>query len=116
MPLAFFMDVHVPWPITNALRTNGIDVLTAFEDGTTQSSDEELMERSVQLDRVIFTQDDDFLVIAADWQSRQIEFPGVVYAHQLRVTDAECIRDLSLLSTRETDAIRSQVVFLPLPP
>jgi hypothetical protein len=34
MTIALYMDVHVPQAITEQLRRQGIDVLTAFEDGT----------------------------------------------------------------------------------
>ena len=30
MPVAFYMDVHVPQPITDQLRRRGVDVLTAI--------------------------------------------------------------------------------------
>ena len=32
MSVAFYMDEHVPKPITLALRIRGVDVLTAQED------------------------------------------------------------------------------------
>lgn len=39
MPLALYMDQHVPLAITVGLRLRGIDVLTAFEDGNAVQSD-----------------------------------------------------------------------------
>lgn len=39
MPLAFYMDQHVPRAITNGLRLRSLDVLTAHEDGTSTWSD-----------------------------------------------------------------------------
>jgi hypothetical protein len=33
MPLAFYMDHHVPRAVTLGLRLRGVDVLTAYEDG-----------------------------------------------------------------------------------
>ena len=36
MSVALYMDVHVPLPITSALRLRGVDVLTAQEDGASR--------------------------------------------------------------------------------
>src|SRR5438876_4905474 len=33
MPIAFYMDHHVPGAITLGLRLRGVEVLTAYEDG-----------------------------------------------------------------------------------
>ena len=38
------MDVHVPAPITRALLTRGVDVLTAQADGTTRLDDADLLD------------------------------------------------------------------------
>ena len=42
MPVALYMDVHVPQPITDQLRHRGVDVLTAIEDGARELADAEL--------------------------------------------------------------------------
>ena len=34
MPATLYMDVHMPKAVTNQLRRRGVDVLTAFEDGS----------------------------------------------------------------------------------
>jgi hypothetical protein len=44
----------VPQAITDQLRRRGVDVLTAIEDGRATDSDEQLLERSTGLRRVIF--------------------------------------------------------------
>ena len=44
MALAFYMDHHVPKAITNGLRLRGVDVLTAYEDGTSEYNDADLMD------------------------------------------------------------------------
>jgi hypothetical protein len=47
------MDVHVPASITRALRRRKIDVLTAQEDGASETPDAELLDRASLLKRVI---------------------------------------------------------------
>lgn len=76
MPVPLYMDVHVPQAITDQLRRRGIDVLTAIEDGCSEASDEELLERARELARVVFTQDIRFKALAEDWQRDGRPFAG----------------------------------------
>jgi hypothetical protein len=64
MTIALYMDVHVPQAITEQLRRRGIDILTAFEDGTEQLPDDQLLLRVTELKRILFTQDIRFRVLA----------------------------------------------------
>jgi predicted nuclease of predicted toxin-antitoxin system len=109
------MDVHIPAAITEGLRLRGVDVLTAQEDGGRRLSDDTLLDRSTALGRVLFTQDDDLLPEAAERQRHGAAFAGVVYAHQLKVTIGQCIRDLELLATvNEPEDCANRVEYLPL--
>jgi hypothetical protein len=65
MPLAFYMDQHVPWAITLGLRLRRVAVLTAYEDGTSEVDDAALLDRASELGRVLFTRDDGLLAEAA---------------------------------------------------
>lgn len=58
------MDHHVPSAVTAGLRVRGLDVLTAGEDGSAMLDDDALLERASSLGRVLFSQDEDLLVIA----------------------------------------------------
>lgn len=80
MALAFYMDHHVPKAITNGLRLRGIDVLTAYEDGTNEYDD------------------DDLLNEAAKRIQENIPFYGVIYAHQLRVSTGVCVNELEMIA------------------
>ena len=80
MPVAFYMDHHVPRAITLGRRLRGVDVLTAYEDGTSELDDAALLDRASELGRVLFTQDDDLLAEAAKRQGEGIPFHGVIFA------------------------------------
>lgn len=115
MTVSLYMDHHVPKAITVGLRLRGVDVVTAHEDGADQLDDDELLNRANELGRVLFTQDDDLLAEAAKCQREGIEFSGVIYGHQLRVTIGICIQDLEIIAkSGETKELKNQVVFLPL--
>lgn len=80
------MDVHVPRPITRGLRRHGVEVLTAQEDGTARWEDADLLNRATLLDRVLFSQDEDLLIEAANRQRDRVPFNGLIYAPQLALS------------------------------
>ena len=109
------MDVHVRRPVTTGLRVREVDVLTAQEDGTTRWDDPDLLDRAKELERVLFTQDDDLLNEAALRQRSGKAFAGVIYAHQQNITVRRSIEDLELLAKAcEPEELANRVVFLPL--
>lgn len=98
MTVALYMDVHVHRAITAGLRLRDIDVLTAQEDGHQTDDDDRLLDRATELQRVLFTQDEDLLAEAKHRQVEDIPFGGVIYAHQLRITIGRCVQDLELVA------------------
>ena len=113
--IKLYMDHHVPRAITAGLRLRNVDVITAFEDGTSETSDRDLLDRAAQLGRVLFTQDDDLLAEAAVRQEREMLFPGVVYAHQLHVPIGSCVRDLEIIANAgEPSDMANRAEYLPL--
>jgi len=57
MAIRLYMDHNVPRAITNGLKLKGIDLITAYEDGSSQLDDSELLDRASELERVLFTRD-----------------------------------------------------------
>lgn len=110
MVRGLYMDVHVPSAITEGLRRRGIDVLTSQDDWHAV-----LLTRATNFDRLLFTQDEDFLKLAPQWQSSQKRFVGIAFAHQLGVSIGQLIEDLELLVLCATgDELNSRVTYLPL--
>lgn len=115
MALSAYMDVHVAIAVTEGLRRRGLDVLTSQDDGTSTLDDEALLLRAAELGRVLFTQDQDFLAIACDWQRRGRPFAGVVFAAQQGVSLGVLVGDLELiLSCCEPAELWGRVTYLPL--
>lgn len=115
MAVSLYMDHHVPKAITTALRLRGVDVLTAHEDGADQLDDPHLLERAHELNRALFTQDDDLLEEAAKRHRTGQQFSGVIYAHQLRVTIGVCVQDLEIIAkSADKNDMKNQVIYLPL--
>ena len=115
MSLKLYTDVNVRRAITEGLCLREVDVLTAQEDATGRLADAALLDRATALGRILFTHDEDLLREAAERQQRGERFAGVVYAHQLKVTVGQCIRDLELLANvNEPEDCANRVEYLPL--
>jgi len=92
-----------------------VDVFTANEDGASRLRDPALLDRATELERVLFTQDDDLLTEATQRQRQGQTFSGVIYAHQLRMSIGNCVRDLELVAqVGEPEDMTGQTLFLPL--
>lgn len=73
-------------------------MVRAQEDGTAELSDPALLDRATELERVLVTQDEDFLKDASRRQRAGETFFGIVYAHQGYVTIGECVTDLEVIA------------------
>ena len=115
MSLSLYMDENVPIAITEGLRMRGVDVLTVQEDGLTSFPDPVVFDRAIELQRIVFSQDQDFLAEAKRCQAEGISFPGVVYARQLRVSIGDCVRDLEIIAkVGSPEDFANRVQYLPL--
>jgi hypothetical protein len=115
MAITLYMDQHVPRAITTGLRLRDVDAITAYEDGTSRLDDPEFLDRATELGRVLFAQDDDLLAEATRRQIEGIDFGGLIYAHQLRVSIGACVDDLETIAKAGTpEDLKNRVEFLPL--
>jgi len=76
--IRFYTDEHIARAIVRGLRQSGVDVLTVPEAGMLGASDKDHLAKAREENRVVFTQDDDFLRLAA----AGAEHTGIVYASQ----------------------------------
>ncbi|MFN6514739.1 MAG: DUF5615 family PIN-like protein [Nostoc sp. CreGUA01] len=115
MSIALYMDENIPRPITLGLRLLDIDVLTVQEDGYSGFADPLVLDRATELQRVVFSQDEDFLIEANRRQTEGIYFTGVIYIHQRKVSIGDCIRDLEIIvKAANLQEIANSVQYLPL--
>ena len=64
MTIKFYMDEQVPRQIMIGLRMHNVDILSSQEDDRAGLLDPEVLKRANELERILFTIDDDFLTIA----------------------------------------------------
>ncbi len=91
--IRFHLDEHVPHAVADGLRHVGIDVTTSTDASLLGSEDAEQIAYGLAQGRVIFTQDDDFLILAA----AGVEHAGLVYCHQNTRSIGQIIRALELI-------------------
>jgi len=76
--IRFYADEHIPKAVIQGLRQRGVDILTVAEAGLLAANDVTHLRFVREVSRVIVTQDDDFLRLAAAGESHA----GIVYAPQ----------------------------------
>jgi hypothetical protein len=110
-----YFDVHVPRAIVDGLRLRGVDVVTAQGDGAAEFEDPPLLDRATELQRILVTQDEDFLQEASRRHRSGETFFGIVFARQLHVTIGQCVADLEIIAKdSEPDEWIGRVEHLPL--
>lgn len=115
MSVPLYADVHIRGPVIRGLRSRGVDILTAREDGAERLSDSDLLDRATVLGRVLVTQDDDLFSIAASRLQDGKNFAGLVYSHQMRITIGQMIDDLELIAqVNEPAEMVNKIEYLPL--
>lgn len=90
--IRYYTDEHVARAVIHGLRQRGIDVLSVPEASMLTASDESHLAFAAVQSRVLFTQDADFLRLAASGAFHA----GIVYAPQ-HTSIGEIIRGLSLI-------------------
>jgi uncharacterized protein with PIN domain len=106
--IKFYFDEHVNSAVASGLRRRGVDVLTCQQANMSGAEDEEHLAFAGKEQRVIVTQDDDFLRL----HTTGIEHAGIVYTPQ-RTPIGTFVRSLMLVyQVMTADEIRNSVEFL----
>jgi predicted nuclease of predicted toxin-antitoxin system len=106
--IRYYADEHVPKAVVRGLRQRGVDVVTVVEAGTLGATDIQHLRLANREGRTIFTQDADFLRLAAQGEPHA----GIVYAPQ-HTPVSTVIRGLMLIhSLLDADEITGRIEFL----
>jgi len=106
--IRFYTDEHVAPAVVRGLRQRGVDVRTVAEAGLLGASDETQVRYALVEQRVIFTQDDDFL----RFHAAGVAHAGLVYAPQ-QTAIGSIIRGLMLIyQILDTADMQGHVEFL----
>ena len=111
--LRAYADEHVVFPIVQALRARGMDVVTVQDRGREGTDDAELLAEALSDERVMLTNDTDFLALAARHAARGATFPPIFFWPQQRRRIGEIVRSIiRQASGLDYGAARSMVYFL----
>ena len=107
--LRFHLDEHVPHAIAHGLARRQIDVTTTTTAGLLNATDEAHLEFAFRETRVIFTNDADFLRLAA----AGVPHAGIVYCPPDESRIGDIVRYLALMNDcLEPDDVANQIEFL----
>jgi hypothetical protein len=98
--LSGFADVHVQRGIVDGLRRSQMDVVTARDAGMETALDEALLDHALKLQRVMLTNDTDFIAIANQYLAQGVVFAPVFYWPQSGRSPGENIRRILAVAGR----------------
>ena len=107
--IRFHLDENVSGAIAAGLRRQGIDVTTTPESGLLGADDPEQVQFAKMENRVIFTQDQDFLRL----HHVGVSHAGIAYCTKEERTIGEIIRGLVLIwEALDPEDMENQVEFI----
>jgi hypothetical protein len=113
--LSLYTDINVDGALTRALRSHGVDVITAQEDGGHGKPDVAILNRATELGRLLVTADQDFLIEATKRQRSNESFCGIIFLVQLDHAINVWLQDILLIVEACTEnELAGRVTFLPL--
>ena len=107
--IRFHLDEHVAHAVAEALRRLGIEVTTTADANLLGAEDADQLNYGLAQGRVIFTEDDDFLVLAA----AGVAHAGLAYCSQNTRSIGQIVRGLELIwEGYEPDEMKNRVEFI----
>lgn len=80
MALRFFFDTHIAKSAALQLRAKGVDVVRCEEVDMADALDEDLLQYATDENRIMVSQDDDFLALDAQWKQASRQHSGIMKA------------------------------------
>ena len=93
-------DMNITIPVVQFLRSQGVDVVSAFEEGWYLYKDENILANANMMDRFILTHDSDFGHLAVHLKR---PITGIILLRPGRHTPDEVISDLQDLLKMQVD-------------
>jgi Domain of unknown function (DUF5615) len=108
-----YADEHVVLGLVQALRQRGMDVVRVQDHGREQADDADLLDEALADERVMLTNDMDFLALAAERAARQQRFAPIFFWPQQRQSIGQLVQSIIRQANRQDYmSACSQVFFL----
>lgn len=101
MTLRLYADECVDARIVAGLRRRGIDIVTAAEEDLLGAHDDTHLQRASELDRVVVSNDQDFLRLAHQRAEGGADHPGLLFILP-RTPIGNAVRSIALVSQAKT--------------
>ncbi len=106
----FRLDENMPGVLAKQLRRSGIDVTTSPEEQLLGASDTDQLAHAFRTARVLCTQDQDMLILAA----QDIPHAGIVFWHSERRSLGHLVRFMRLVHAFMTaEEMNGSIEFVP---
>lgn len=106
-------DEHGVFGLVQALRQRGMDVVRVQDHRREQSDDPDLLDEALSNERVMLTNDTDFLALAAVRAARQQRFAPIFFWPQQRRSIGQLVQSIIREASRhDYTSACSQVFFL----
>lgn len=111
--LKAFVDEHIAHALVSGLRMAGMDVVTVQDVGLRSEDDPPLLDFAYQHERILLTNDHDFLAHAAERNARLEPFaPIIFWPQQQRAVGQLLPKILRIASMHDYGEACSKVFFL----
>lgn len=112
--VSFYFDENFPGWMVKGLRQRGVDALTIVEDGREGGADPEVLERAVELGRVLVTRDEDFLPIERRFREGGRSHCGLVFYDSRIKRHSDAFAALQLVAEAYTEAeLIDRIEYIP---
>src|SRR5436305_10461678 len=103
-------DSHLKGPIVRGLIRRGMDVVRAQDCGLCGQADDVILAAATSEGRLMLTNDQDYLVLAAAWRAVGRDHAGIVYWHQDKYPIGEAIKRILDYAQNTSPAAAANVV------
>jgi hypothetical protein len=108
-----YADEHVVFALVEALRRRRMDVVRAQDRGREEADDADLLDEALADERVMLTNDTDFLRLAAERAAIQQRFAPIFFWPQQRRSIGQLVRSIIREASRhDYGSACSRVFFL----
>jgi hypothetical protein len=107
-----YADEHVVFGLVQALRLRGMDVVRVQDRGQGRADDAALLDEALADERVMLTNDTDFLALAAERAAREERFAPIFFWPQQRRSIGQLVQSIIRKASRpDYTSLCSQVFF-----
>jgi len=95
--IRIYTNESVSVAIAEGLRRRGVEAKSCRDVGNYGLTDGQQIEYARKNNLVIFTHDDDFIKLSAEYIDQGKDHSGIIYAHQKDYSVGECIRRIKVI-------------------